>query len=570
MPEIFFDIFGRDHNVGKTFDGIADKGKGLTGMLGGVASAAAGIGIAKVMKTGYEETVDAEAGIAQLEAGIKSTGGAAGVTKDQMVELASKIQDYSGQTDDSIIKTEGLLLTFTNIKNVGPNKIFDETTKAAADMAARFGGDASQQAIVLGKALNDPVKGLTALRRVGVAFTADQEAQIKALVKTGDTMGAQKIILGELNKEFGGSAAAAGKTLPGQLAIARRSFEDISQNLVVGLIPVMKNVAAGVQGIMTWFKGLSPEMQRTVGTIAAVVAVAGPLLLIVGKLSGAISSVIGMAKMFGTAFTALNAIMAANPIMIVVIAIAALVASLVIAYNNVGWFKDFVDGAFRLIQQVIAVVVNYVTGTLVPNFQNSFSNISNFITGGITAFSNFSQGVSRGIQDAIRWVQGLPGQILSALSGLGSLLLGAGASIMGGFLDGLRGAWNDVTNFVGGIGQWIADHKGPRSYDESLLTPHGGWIMGSLNKGLRNSIPDLLSTLGMVTDTIDGHFSVKAATANVGTYVTAGASAQGGGMPAVYVQNPFTGEYLLAQVGHKADAAIHGSMNDLKYRRADA
>lgn len=568
MPEIFFDIFGRDHNVGKTFDGIADKGHHVSNMLGGIAGAAAGIGLAAVFKTGYEEATDAERGVAQLEAGIKSTGNAAHVTVGGMTELAGTIQEYSGQTDDSIVKTEQLLLTFTNIRNVGPDKIFDQATIAAADMAAKFGGDASQQAIVLGKALNDPVRGLTALRRVGVAFTKDQEAQIKALVKTGDTMGAQKIILGELNKEFGGSAAAAGKTLPGQLAIARRSFEDVSQGIVENFLPALKQIVGGVQGVLTWFKHLSPEMKQTVTTLVAIAAVAGPLVLIVGKLSGAISSIIGLAKTFGTAFSALNAIMAANPIMIVVIAIAALVAALVIAYNNVGWFKDFVDGAFKLIQQVISVVVNYVTGTLVPNFQTSFNNISNFITGGVTAFSNFSQGVSRGIQDAINWVTQLPGRILSALSGLGGLLLGAGASIMQGFLDGLQSAWKGVTDFVGGIGNWIAEHKGPRSYDESLLTPHGGWIMGSLSKGFRNSLPELLGTLGMVTDTIGDHFSVNA-TANVGTYAPRGGGAQGGAMPAVYVQNPFTGEYLLAKVGSRADAALQGSMNDLKYRRAD-
>src|SRR5258708_1908746 len=58
------------------------------------------------------------------------------------------------------------------------------------------------------KALNDPIHGVTSLMRVGVTFTAQQKEQIKTLVDTGHTMDAQKVILAELTKEFGGSAAA--------------------------------------------------------------------------------------------------------------------------------------------------------------------------------------------------------------------------------------------------------------------------------------------------------------------------------------------------------------------------
>ena len=107
--------------------------------------------------------MDAAKGQAQLEAGIKSTGGAAGVTTQHLQDLAASIQGYSGQTDDSIVKTEQLLLTFTNIKNSGTDKIFDLATKAAADMAAKMGTDASSAAIQLGKALNDPTNGMTVL-----------------------------------------------------------------------------------------------------------------------------------------------------------------------------------------------------------------------------------------------------------------------------------------------------------------------------------------------------------------------------------------------------------------------
>jgi SLT domain-containing protein len=204
-------------------------------------------GLHEVVATGVNELKDYQAGYSQLQSGLKSTGGVAGITADQMEKLAGTIQGYSGQTDDSIVKTESLLLTFTNIRDVAGknNDVFTQTTKIAADMAARMGGDASGAAIQLGKALNDPVKGLTALTRVGVSFTQEQKDQIAAMVKAGDTMGAQKIILGELNKEFGGSAEAYGKTLPGEIDKAKRAFEDFTQNAATKTLPVIVDLGKG-------------------------------------------------------------------------------------------------------------------------------------------------------------------------------------------------------------------------------------------------------------------------------------------------------------------------------------
>ena len=237
--------------------GLSSSAKGIGSkagkLIGGALVAGVGlavVGIGAVIKTGFDESKDASAGAAQLAAGIKSTGNAANVAIPGLEALAKKIQAYSGQTDDSIVQTEALLLTFPKIKNAGVDKIFDLTTIAAADMAARMGGDASASAIRLGRALSDPVKGVTALTRVGVVFTAAQKDQITAMVKVGDVVGAQKIILGELNTEFGGSAKAAGTSLPGQMAIAKRSFEELSETVVTGLLPAFMTTLTGITGFI--------------------------------------------------------------------------------------------------------------------------------------------------------------------------------------------------------------------------------------------------------------------------------------------------------------------------------
>ena len=231
--------------------GVLGAGKSIGGLLmKGVAAVGIAASIGGIVKTGMGELMDASAGTAQLTAGIKSTGNAAHVSVDGMNSLASSIQAYSGQTDDSIVKSEQLLLTFTNIKNNGPDKIFDQATKASANMAAKMGGDASGSAILLGKALNDPIKGISALSRVGVSFSDSQKASIASMVKLGDTAGAQKVILKELGTEFGGAAKAAGESLPGMVNRGKRAFEDLSQTVATMLLPVLVPVLSGIVSLL--------------------------------------------------------------------------------------------------------------------------------------------------------------------------------------------------------------------------------------------------------------------------------------------------------------------------------
>jgi phage-related protein len=102
----------------------------------------------------------------------------------------------------------------------------------------------------------------------------------------------------------------------------------------------------------------------------------------------------------------------------------------------------------------------------------------------------------------LNWVAGIPGQILGFLSGLGSMLWNAGSQIMSGLLDGIKAGFQGIADFVGGIGQWIADHKGPKAYDLKLLVPAGGWIMGGFVESLKSHIPDLQRLMDDVSTTL--------------------------------------------------------------------
>lgn len=183
-------------------------GKVAAGVGAGVlAGAYAAISIGK---DAYAEAKEARKVGALTTSTIKATGGAANITAGQVAKLSEAISVKAGVDDEAIQTGANLLLTFKNVRNeVGAgNKIFNEATAAAVDLSAAGFGSIDSASKMLGKTLNDPVKGITALSRAGVTFTEQQKTKIASLVEENDLLGAQKIILGEVQSQVGGAAAA--------------------------------------------------------------------------------------------------------------------------------------------------------------------------------------------------------------------------------------------------------------------------------------------------------------------------------------------------------------------------
>ena len=170
------------------------------------AALALGAGIGAFIADGFAGVTEGQEAVSQLETTIKSMGNTAGVSSEDLQAFAGKIQETTKFSAEAAIGAQSLLLTFGNIKAEGG--VFDRATAAALDMAQALGQDANGAALQLGKALNDPVKGINALSRAGVSFSEEQKTTIKTLVKTGETAQAQRLILSELEKQFGGSAVA--------------------------------------------------------------------------------------------------------------------------------------------------------------------------------------------------------------------------------------------------------------------------------------------------------------------------------------------------------------------------
>jgi hypothetical protein len=202
-------IDGDSSSLQKEFNKVKTEAQNLEDSLKDLAKistvAFAGLGAALtgVIKSFRED----EQALFRTEQVLKSTGYAAGLAKHELVDLANSLQDVTTYADATILGGENLLLTF---KNIGGD-VFPRATAAMLDMATAMGQDVSSTAIQMGKALNAPTEGLSALSRVGVQFTDQQKEIIENMVKTGNVAGAQAIILTELESQFGGAAAAAAK-----------------------------------------------------------------------------------------------------------------------------------------------------------------------------------------------------------------------------------------------------------------------------------------------------------------------------------------------------------------------
>jgi len=207
----------------------------LTGMIGTYLTLGAGIMVARNSMQKWDAQVQAEAQVMQ---GIKSTNMAAGKSFDDLTKAASELQKKTLFGDETILQNvSAQILTFSNITGTA----FDKTQQAALDITSRlYGANASGESlrstsIMLGKALNDPIKNLGALSRSGAQFSEEQQELIKNLWKTGETAKAQEIMLAELEKQYGGSAEAAAKAGMGPWKQFMNTIGDIQEKLAPGL-----------------------------------------------------------------------------------------------------------------------------------------------------------------------------------------------------------------------------------------------------------------------------------------------------------------------------------------------
>lgn len=200
----------------ETADAWSGVGKAITAGFAGITIGAT---IAKFAK----ESREAQDEQAQLAAVLKSTGEAAGYSQGKLNEMAESMANSSIFSDGEINKAQTRLLSYTGI--VGEK--FPEAMQSVIDMAARMGMTVEQSAETVGRALDIPSQGLTALTKQGFRFTEEQKKLVTQLEATGRTGEAQAIILEALQSSYGGAAEAARHTFGGSLTALQNQLDEL-------------------------------------------------------------------------------------------------------------------------------------------------------------------------------------------------------------------------------------------------------------------------------------------------------------------------------------------------------
>lgn len=457
-----------DSKMSKLGHTMAGLGKALAVGFAVVGAAAVAFGASSVKA--FSESQDAAA---QTNAVLKSTGSIAGVTAAQVTDLATSLQKVTKFSDEEIRSAENMLLTFTNISK----DIFPETTKTVLDMSQALGQDLKTSSIQLGKALNNPIDGITALTRVGVKFTDAQKEQITKLVEAGKVMEAQKIILKELQTEFGGSAEAAGTTFAGRLAILKNSLNDVQETIGFVIVDALQPLASAMADFVNrvdweavvdrstnalrnlWTNHLVP-MAQAIANVAAQVGdylipklsalwdtvqarliptlsrlwheVIEPLAPVIGTvLVFAIGAAIDVLAIFINMWTSLvNVTLDAKSK--IVVAWQAVVG----AFN---WARDSIAPVFEWIRQRIEDVKGWFSGLPGP-IRTALAGVTDAIFG---PFDEAFRAIKAGIQSVNKAMSTLNVSV-SGGGGVKGFLGSALRSLVPGFATG-------VTNFSGGL-----------------------------------------------------------------------------------------------------------------------
>lgn len=294
--------------------GLKQASKSLEGFgkqLAGIGAAIAGAFAIGKITAFAKESIAAAEGVKQandrIEAIAKSTqvfGAETGKVTDRLIKFA-EANELVIATDAEVIKAvQGQLLTFKGLSASADEAggAFDRTTLAAFNMAAAGFGSAESNAIALGKAMEDPVKGLSALRRSGTVFTQEQQDLIKSMVATGDVAGAQEVILKELESQYGGVAAATA-TASEKLRLAGDNIKEdfgaallpVFATLVEGLLPVFDQIGTALGEAAT---AATPALESIAGQIPGLIEGFIPLIPLLGDIAGLFIELVAAALPF--------------------------------------------------------------------------------------------------------------------------------------------------------------------------------------------------------------------------------------------------------------------------------
>lgn len=391
----------------------------------------------------------AEEALTAVSAAVKSTEGAAGLSVPQLQYMAQGLQEITAFDGDDVLRNVTTpLLTFTKVTG----NEFDKAQLAVLDMSQAMDVDLQSAAMSVGKALNDPVKGMASLGRQGVQFTKAQKDAARAMMETGDIAGAQAIILAELEKQFGGQAEAYAKTSQGQWKQLGIAVGDVKEAIGEQIVPFLKPLVEDVKKAVQWFGELDDSTKKNIVLWGGAAAALGPVITGFGLLTMGVAAVVP--ALAGLA-------VAAGPALWVIGMIAGGAYLIYQKWDGIsGWFSEkwaAISGAASAAWEFIATTWNdgvawfRETGTrLVSAFGEGWGQM-------ISDASAAWEGLKAYVGEWVTYFHDLGGQMMEALQrGLSeklSGLIGIGAEAKKAFAEGsgFSGMTFGMDEFGGGM-----------------------------------------------------------------------------------------------------------------------
>jgi hypothetical protein len=220
-------------------------------------AAAAGIGAVTIgIGKSITAFAEAERSVNRLNAVMRANGDRIGLTRKELAALQQEIKGNSFFGDGEVRAAQAALALNSGIRG----QTFKEVIKLAADLSEVLGGDLSSNAVRLGKDLQDPVKGLTDLRKAGIDFATDADRAIKAMAEAGDKAGAGARLIDELKKSIGGAAAGSHEGAAGALDELSKNWGDFWENAGQriadsGVMDYIKDINKSLAAMNAWIAG---------------------------------------------------------------------------------------------------------------------------------------------------------------------------------------------------------------------------------------------------------------------------------------------------------------------------
>jgi phage-related protein len=465
--------------AGKAFGGLADAGKKVG--IGIVAAAGGAVALGISLRNAGERAATSNDRINQINESMGLFGEETGEVTKRLIDLANAEARATGIDQNVIKSTQAKLLTFGELAEsadkVGGN--FDRATQAALDLAAAGFGSAEGNAVQLGKALNDPIKGLASLSKSGVTFTDAEKDRIQTLVESNRVGEAQALVLEAIEKQVGGTARATANGSD-QIKVA---FSQLQENIATRLGPVFERFTTFIvekllPAVERFAEQAIPFLSEQFEKLRAFLE---PIIAqLVDFLVPIIERIVDFVKNNTGTVKAFFAVLAGAATLAL---IAALVAALVGALLPVRPHRRRNRSPRRRIQ----VRVGQLRDVPQTSSATSFEAFQAVITRVIEVVRPIIQGIVDTFQGVVRLIRGLVnGDFREVLGGLKDIFLGIISTVVAQFLALPRLLLGALRTGLGKIGGALANFG--RDLVQKIIDGVKGAV-GGIGSAILGAIP---------------------------------------------------------------------------------